>query len=485
MKIYIDGKCREVDVCQGEKLLDVFKRCGIAIDAPCGGECICGGCKVVVSEGVGAASDGEAAFLSADEVDKGVRLACCTYAADGMSVSLASANAEIQTHGYMPSYVKAHMGYSVAVDIGTTTVVAYLLHNGEVISHVSGLNEQKAYGADVLSRIHFCDNEGGLQKLHDVINKQIEQMTAELCKGQGIERASIAQTVIVGNTTMLHLFAGVSPQSIGVAPFTPVFTKDYAVGDKVLLGSISGYVGSDIVAGILASELHKHDGYSLFIDIGTNGEIALGNSSGIVCAATAAGPAFEGAHIACGIGGVSGAINSIKCVDGEYVYTTIDDAEPIGIAGSAVIDIVAAMLENGTIDETGMLDDDVNISREIFVCPRDIREVQLAKAAIAAGIQTLLDHMQLTLSDIAHCYIAGGFGSHLNIGSAVRIGLLPEQLQGRVVTIGNSAGSGCIMWATSDDCKREYEHIKSLCEYVELSGSKFFNDAYIDNMLFP
>lgn len=421
--------------------------------------------------------------------------------------------------------------YGVAIDIGTTTLVCYLMNlvTGEQVDVISGLNVQRAYGGDVISRIqHTMGNIDGLSRLSQGIVNQISKLIEKLVEKNNILIDHIYNVSIAGNTIMGHLLLGITPKHIAASPFTPVTTKSqiYSARDLDLdlgqasrifmLPHISGYVGSDIVAGILASGMDRSDGISLIIDIGTNGEIVLGNKDKMVCCSTAAGPAFEGANIRHGMGGVSGAINTIILDGDKLKYTTIDDKVALGICGSGIVDALAMLLDLGIVDETGRLLDKDEIESEaglklahrlgevddglpaftivdekssgtsesIVITQKDIREIQLAKAAIAAGIKILISKIGREMDEITNLYLAGGFGSYIDKRNASRIGLIPFELQHRIIAIGNGAGTGAILSLLS---LVEYERtntIKDKAEYVELSSTLEFQNEYVDSMYF-
>ncbi len=427
--------------------------------------------------------------------------------------------------------------YGVAVDIGTTTIAAYLLlpNEGKTIDVVSALNSQSSFGADVVSRISYA-NEHGLDSLHQRIVGQINKLISELAERSSISVKDIYSVYLAGNTTMIHLFLGIDPANIAVTPFIPVMTREYdcparelgitinTAGDAVLLPSISAYVGADITAAILASGMQQQDGESILIDIGTNGEIALGDSNSILCCSTAAGPAFEGANIRFGIGGVAGAIDSVKVVadsnNEEIAITTIEDADAVGICGSGIVDIIAILLEYRLLDETGRLlpqeeaGDHVpeSVKRRlfsyqdapaflitgevdrnsgtfghntVFLTQKDIREIQLAKSAIAAGIETLLHHRGIKSSDVSRIYLTGGFGTFINKDHAVRIGLLPVELRQKIHTIGNAAGIGTVIAQCSLERFLNTNALRNQVKYIELSSSSEFQDFYMEHMMFP
>ncbi|MBC7764897.1 MAG: DUF4445 domain-containing protein [Hyphomonadaceae bacterium] len=410
------------------------------------------------------------------------------------------------------------VGYGVAVDIGTTTVVCYLmdLKSGEFVDTASQVNAQAVFGADVISRIrHTMEQDDGLETLKSRITSQIFELTQAMLVKNNINPQHLYGMLFAGNSTMLHLLCGFEVKHIAAAPFIAtqmqaVTVLAQEIGIKFnahmrayILPHMSSYVGADITAAILASGLYEQDDLSLLIDIGTNGEMVLGNKDKLLCCSTAAGPAFEGANIACGMGGVAGAINSVRYVDGQIAVTTIDAKPPIGICGSGIIDAVAAMLQMGVVDETGrLLDvDEVDeslatylyetdegnafqLTENVSITAKDIREVQLAKAAIAAGIEVLMEQMGVAVKDIDHVYLAGGFGSFLNQESAAAIGLLPQELIEKTLVIGNGAGMGAVMAMLS---KTHQEMATAICrnaKCIELSGMPSFQDYYIDKMMF-
>ena len=423
------------------------------------------------------------------------------------------------------------LNYGIAVDAGTTTVVAHLLDftRGTVLDTVSGLNRQKGMGADVISRIEYCiKNPDGLKKLQGKIMTQIGEMAETLIDRNGIEKTAVYSIMLAGNTTMLHLLAGIDPAGIAAAPFIPGFLGrmsyiSFELTDFPLncmfffIPSIAGYVGGDIVAGILASRMHEREELSILVDVGTNGEIVLGNRDQLYCCSTAAGPAFEGAHISCRMGGVEGALDTVRINEGVVHCTSIGDIKPAGICGSGIIDTVAALCTSGIVDFTGriceaeevetisvkrlletrlvdrdggpaiiLVEADESVTDEAIVfTQRDVREVQLAKAAISAGVATLIHESGKTLDAIAHLFIAGGFGSYISRESAAAIGLIPAALLDRTEFIGNTSGQGAVACSFSQQQYEQCEAIVSLATYVELSSNTFFQGKYMEDMIFP
>ena len=417
--------------------------------------------------------------------------------------------------------------YGVAVDIGTTTVAAYLvdLAAGRNIDVLAGLNAQGAFGADVISRIHHAGTASdGLELLRERIVNQIDGMIKSLAERNAVSPERIYGVSLAGNTTMIHLALGLPPAEIASAPFIPASVRSFTLpardfpfsvasgGLVQVLPGVASYVGADITAAVLASGLAEQEDLSLLIDIGTNGEIVLGNSKGLVSCSTAAGPAFEGAHIRNGVGGVAGAVRQVAFSEGSLRLSTILDESPIGLCGSGIADLLAVLLETGLVDDTGrMLDpeeaggkplaerlvlqdgepafllvpkEEAAIGGDLLFTQKDVREIQLAKAAIAAGIDTLVKTAKTAYDDVKHLYLAGGFGNYIDKTSAVKIGLLPKSLYERIEVLGNAAGKGAVLVLASEKERRKCEDLARRVRYVELSSSPEFQDAYIERMCF-
>lgn len=501
-----------------ESLLHLLRSRDVYIDAPCGGSGKCGKCKVRVTGAVSPVTAEERRLLTPLEITEGIRLACMCFPAGDCTVTpAAAAQYRVRLDGNGRSFVgdgglPGRVG--LAVDIGTTTVVAYFydLSDGTLLYIGSGLNRQRVYGADVISRIEASKAENGKQLLKTAICDQLNGYIDAFARHTGCSLETVKKAVIAGNTVMLHFLCGLDAAGIAVAPFIPtsLFGNQISATELglhlpaaqvYLADAVASYVGGDIVSGLLGCDADLLEGLTLFLDVGTNGEMALGDRDGYTCCATAAGPAFEGAHIQHGVGGVPGAINRVWLSGDELCFTTIGDQPSVGICGSGLIDAVACMLKAGIIDETGLLDPDelpdhyadrftdgvfrLDLATGIGLTPKDIREVQLAKAAIAAGIDTLLDKTGYTASEVQRVFLAGGFGSYLNVESAVAIGLLPSEVSDRIQTVGNAAGTGAILAVLQPgDCAR-LKKLRESCRYFELSGDDYFQDAYVEHMLFP
>jgi uncharacterized 2Fe-2S/4Fe-4S cluster protein (DUF4445 family) len=415
--------------------------------------------------------------------------------------------------------------YGVAVDIGTTTVAGLLVNllSGEILASASRTNPQSRHGDDVIARIDFSESEGGLEILSKEINLCLQEIIEELSRKARIESSMIYEVAVAGNTTMNHLFHRIPCSNIARAPYIPVFRggvniksqntdlKIHPHGNIYLLPNIAGYVGADISAGILAAGMHESDEMQLLVDIGTNGEIALGNKNRILVCSTAAGPAFEGARIKFGMRGADGAIEKVM-LNNDVYFSVIGNTEPQGICGTGVIDLVAELVKLKVVDETGRLlsanelNSHVSVAiksriqsgengnqfllaerpdhRPIIFTQRDIREVQLAKAAIYAGIQVLLGAFSMSFQDLDAVLLAGAFGNYIRPSQAKVIGLLPNVPETKIKFIGNAAIEGALRALLSTDERDTVEKIAARTEYIELSARPDFQEHYMLAMLF-
>ena len=490
----------------GQTLLDVLREHGgLSIHAPCGGQGTCGKCTV---------------YLSGPRGEVPV-LACRTPAKDGMMLRLPPvAPLAVELHGDAAGTLTPDpglTGYGVACDIGTTTVVCHLveLSTGRVLATAGEGNAQRAYGADVIARIR-ASMDGLRPALTAAVTGQLSRMIGELCRSANAPLEQVSRMAVAGNTTMCHLLAGLPPDGIGVAPFTPVSlfgdchdAKALGLpfnGEVYICPAVSGYVGGDITADMLAAGLDRADAPALLIDVGTNGEMALGRGDKFVCCSTAAGPALEGAQIRFGMTAAPGAVSEVRWEDGKVVCSVIGGGEAVGLCGSGLIDAVAVMLDLGAIDETGrMLDveeDDIpdkaapglfqldgepafRLAGQVAVTQSDVRMLQLGKGAIAAGIRVLMDSCGADFGQVGGLLLAGGFGSYIRPESAARIGLIPAELLGVTRALGNAAAQGALMALVSSEARTRLANFQKAMDYRELSGLPQFNDAYMDAMMFP
>ncbi len=478
-----------------------------------------------------------------DEVAQGYRLACRTAAADGMRVALlrepdgggrilefGSGTFERIAPAVRESMAREAFGISdegeilgVALDIGTTTLAASLLdlRNGALLCSASCANPQSAHGGDVISRISYAvEASSGLEILQrevvDATNALIERLAAKACLGTD----RILHVVAAGNTTMEHCFRGVSPEPIGRAPFAPPFRRADrvsagALGLKAnplafvdLISNIAGHVGGDLVSGIYYSKMLEGDEISLLIDTGTNNEMALGNRHFLVVCSAAAGPALEGACIRDGMRATCGAIEHVAFEDGLLHCSVIGDCAPGGICGSGLVDLIAGMLRVGVLSSTGRIAAAEAVpgslyaghlakaegGREFRVAPRDggfiavtqkdVRETQLAKGAIATGLEMLLDRAGLRTTSIDRVLLAGAFGSYMDLENAIALGILPDLPREGIIPLGNAAGLGCAKALLHGDAFDIAEEIAAKAEHLELATSPAFQEKFLKNLEF-
>ncbi len=413
--------------------------------------------------------------------------------------------------------------YGAAVDIGTTTVVVYLVDmtNGHVLGTASTYNSQVKCGDDVITRIVYATERNGLKELQDLAVGNINTMLAELAEKNKVAPGMIDYMVVAGNTTMMHLFYGIDPQHIREEPYIPAATffplvRGKSVGLQIgpqaiiySMPSVASYVGGDVSSGVLVSQIHKQDAVSLFIDIGTNGEIVLGNKEWLVTAACSAGPAFEGSGIKFGMRAMEGAIEEVELDPKTYEvnYRVIGDAKPIGICGSGMIDILAELYLNKVIDQKGNIREEIGskrirrgesglefvlawrvesaINKEIVITEADLDNLIRAKAAIYAGFATLLAHMGMGFNDIDKLYIAGGFGRYIDVERAITIGMLPDLPVDKFQFLGNTSIMGAYYGLLCDRLRHEAEEIAKKMTYIELSASRSFMDEYMSALFLP
>lgn len=482
--VLMDGRETVIPAQTGETILEALARAGIAVSAPCGGLGRCRKCAVRAT--------GELACEDGARLDGQTVLACRTRLTGDARVRVSESKAEILKTGVSAGKeTDGEAGLGVSVDVGTTTLAAYLVERstGRVLASDARLNPQRPHGADVISRLSFAiESEENAALLQREILAAIDEMTRSMLERAGRAGEEIRCRALVGNTVMMHLLGGYPARPLAFAPFTPAYTalheKELGGVRTILGGCISGYVGADTLAAALACGLDERDENAMLIDIGTNGEIMLKKDGRCFACSCAAGPAFEGAHIACGTGAVAGAIDHARVENGEIVYTTIGGGEATGICGSGLIDLTAALLERGDITPMGRMAGDVRLSERVYLTRSDIREVQLAKAAIASGIRILAEQAGAALADIEKVYLAGGFGNFIGLDSACRIGLLPAALRAKIVPVGNAAGSGSVRLLVSEQARRRAEALRQATRCVELAATPDFNDVYTDELLF-
>ena len=457
-----------VSVPGGRSLLRAQIDAGLRPDAPCAGHGTCGKCRVEL--------DGQAVLACQTAVDRDMTV--CIRDTGDLTILTEGLTAAVTPDG-IDDYV-------LACDIGTTTVAVYLLdgHTGALLARSSAMNPQRQFGADVISRIQHA-LRGGAAELRDAIRDTLRALCADAAARAGIDPAAISRAAIAGNPAMHHLLLGIDPKPLVTPPYMPRVREALAIGCARVLPNIAGFVGGDTVGCMTATRFDQREALTLLLDIGTNGEMVLGDRHRRVACSAAAGPAFEGAKISCGMGGAPGAVEHVTLKNGQLSYSVIGGGEPKGLCGSGLLDLVAALLELGIIDGSGRM-----AEKTFVLCPnvtltqKDVREVQLAKAAIRAGIELLCAHLGSKPEDIQAVLLAGAFGSYMNPASACRIGMIPPVLLERIQSIGNAAGEGAKLCALSG---AEYAYSQSLAEnteFLELASLAQFQDCYVDALEF-
>jgi len=420
--------------------------------------------------------------------------------------------------------------YGVAFDIGTTTIVGMLvsLEQPRPARTAARTNPQVRFGDDVVSRIeHAQSSPDGLRELQACVVDCLNEIVGELCAQGGIRRRNILEAVVAGNTTMAHLLLGIDPSSLARAPYVPPLRSEMRF-DAAEIGlrlnpaaklftvpNIAGFVGGDTVAVALATGLRDADGVRLAIDIGTNGELVLAKDGRLLACSTAAGPAFEGARITFGMRAANGAIEKVV-IDDDVRIGVIGDVPARGLCGSSIVDAVAELLRVGVVNATGRMlppeqlpasvpplvarrvvhgeagvrfvlahEEETQIDGPVYLTQRDVREVQLAKGAVAAGYRLLLEEAGIAPEDLSEVLLAGAFGNYIRRSRAKRIGLLPDIPTDRITFVGNAAGAGARMVLLSQRCREQAERISRETEYIELCGRPDFQAAFADAMLFP
>ncbi|MCX8107912.1 MAG: ASKHA domain-containing protein [Verrucomicrobiae bacterium] len=496
-----------LEVERGVQLKEVLLDEGV--EFPCGGKGRCSRCRIRVLKGNLPITPLDAQIFSTAELHAGWRLGCQAHASTDLTIELAQWEPQILSDDARFEF-NPEDGLGVAVDLGTTTIVGQLLdlRTGNVLAVRSALNQQARYGADIMSRIEHAKTPAGLAALSTLIRKQIGQLVAELAVTALLPDTGNAspgtchllrRVVIVGNTAMHHLFCHIDVDPLSHYPFEPAdaglkcFTAQqlgWAVpGDPTVMfmPCVAGFVGSDTLAGVMATGLHKSEQLAGLIDLGTNGEIVIGKKGRLLCTSTAAGPAFEGAKISMGMLAATGAIAAVSAVNNRFHCTVLGGVTPRGICGSGLVDAVAAALDLGLVDSSGRLrgSNQLQLDGPVFLTQKDIREVQLAKAAIAAGFRLLLERWGVSGPELERVWLAGAFGNYINRISARRIGLIPFPVD-KVLPAGNTALRGAkhflLNWS------RELENLMALKQQIEhicLNEEPRFHEVFVGEMSFP
>lgn len=528
-----DNKRVTVECMDGEKLLEAMLRNGIRHRFDCGGRGTCGKCKVQVVAGELSESREDIRVLDEAERNSGYRLACKACPQGDITIKLPAYGEEKMMvlttgqEGSAPSQKETgRSGCYIGIDLGTTTLAAHLVEgsSGEILAVSSMVNPQRVYGADIISRMK-ASLEGKGDDLKKLIRDGLRALILRVRQGAPPGVKSIERIAIAGNTTMIHLLMGYSCEGLGIYPFTPIttmpitssfhelFAEDHLPGpggfgagelekelleelDGVpvsILPGISAFVGGDVLTGLGVCSFDCSEEVCLLIDLGTNGELAIGNKEKLYVSSTAAGPAFEGGNISIGAGSVPGAINRVRLGDTIPEIKTIGGGKPVGICGTGVVELCSELLRTGGMDETGLLCEEYfqngyplyrDSQVRLAFTQKDVRELQLAKAAIRAGLELLLRNYGVSWEQVKRVYLAGGFGFELDISMAVHIGLLPEELKDRIVTVGNSSLTGAVRYAADPEFSGRLMVIRERACEIHLSNEEDFQELYIGNINF-
>ncbi len=563
-----DANTPSIQANADETVLDAMRRAGESLYAPCAGRGICGKCRIIARGELTAPTDAERDHLSPDQLAAGVRLACQARIAGDVTIQAAgpgpsdawrdiagSANILLRTRGFGPARSclserepqrqpqpcsqlhRQPADLAVALDIGTTTLVAYLVDsNTRLIKDAAGaLNPQAAHGADLISRIAFSETPGGPETLRREATHAADDLVRVLLQRSGVYGDDVRWVSAVGNTCMHHLFLGIPAGGLGRIPYAASvldagimsalsagLTSVNPEAGFFFLPNIAGFVGSDALAVALVAGMDECSRPTLAIDIGTNGEILLAANGRILACSAAAGPAFEGVNISSGMIAAQGAIDWVGFAGppphGDIEIHVIGNIEPHGICGSGLISLVAALRRAGLVSEAGAfepeaIDPESPLARRIATGPgpggiefilsdpgdvalphdiaparvaltqRDIRELQLAKAAIRAGAEALIAKAGIRAADIEQIVLAGAFGTYLDTHAAQAIGLLPSAPQARITALGNAAGEGAAVAVANCDAYREARRLARIIEHVELGANPKFMQVFADSML--
>jgi len=511
---------------QQKNLLEMLQEKNEYISAPCNGNGICGKCIVRYKSGATEPTKQDREFLSEKQLEQGYRLACQSYPTEEYKVEIPELEETIEvlsqwenqrTEEILKNTAEGtaekteNALYGICIDIGTTTLAALLVNletEADCQTAVS-VNHQRAYGSDVLSRIS-ASNGGKKWEIQRCIRQDLQKLIRELLQKEKITEQQIQRIVIAGNTTMCHLLRGFSCETLGVAPFLPVdlswmegSAADF-LGMKeldtkvVILPGISAFVGADIMAGIAKMNMHRSEGYHLLLDIGTNGEMVLGNCRHMYVTSTSAGPAFEGGNISCGMAGIPGVISHVFMEEtGKAGFQVIGEADgenkkkqqAIGICGTGMIDLVYELRKHQMIDEHGTYSDlyfdtGYELAGKVKFTQNDIREIQMAKAAIRAGVDILVKKAGIAFDEVDDCYLAGGFGTKIDITKAAGIGLIPKELEVKTIPVGNTVLAGTKEVLLGRISKDELEKIQTMADVINLAEENDFEELYLSYMDF-
>ena len=484
-----------LDVPEGSYLQDHLFDHGV--EFPCGGMGTCRGCLVKIEVGNEPASEADRINLEPTELEQGWRLACETIVTHDLTISLPSWDMQILTDSQSSSSTSTDKGLGIAIDVGTTTLAAQLVERStlELLDTVTAQNHQGRFGADVMSRLDYAlKHDRGSSELAKLIQSQLYSIITTLIPEH--RESELSAICMVGNSAMHHLFGALAAKSLAHFPFNPETLDALEFQARDLgwrlrgnpqirfLANLGGFVGSDVLAGILATSMHTSVEPVALLDLGTNGEMVVGNRDGLLCASAAAGPAFEGARIEMGMSAVSGAVTDVRHSDNAFNFKVIGGGEAQGFCGSGLVDAVAVGLDLGVIEENGHLRSGSvwELPNSLRLTQKDIREVQLSKGAISAGFRMLLKEAGIKVSNLKQIYLGGAFGNYIHADQALRIGLLEGSLD-QITSVGNCALRGAKR-ALQSHSQAEIQTIIELSRHVELATLPGFQDSFAEAMFF-
>ena len=523
---YARGRKEGIDLIVGKSILEHIKKIGkVEIDSECGGKGTC--CKDIIrvdkgENSLSKLSNIEKSFLKHGKLKPNHRLACqaivtkdtkdirifissfgkYTILTDTIKTDVELAPSVFSNKGKVFYNTGENLGtyqgkiYGLAIDVGTTTLVMQVvdLEKGKNIGNpIASKNPQIAYGNDVISRIGYTiENKNGLKELQKVVIDGINSSLKELEKKLGANRLSITDkiydVVVVGNSTMRDIFFGKNVHNLGVIPFEPL-NKNSITMKACKLGLdvnpeafvygpplIGGHAGADCIADIIATKLYKNKKIAMIIDIGTNGEVVIGNKDKILTASCAAGGAYEGYQISCGVGAIEGAITKVKIENGKMKYETLGDKQPLGFCGSGVIDLLAKLLQSGIMNKNARISKDFHLTDDVYITQDDINQLGIAKAGLRTDQDLLIKYYGINIDKVNKIYLSGAFGNYMNIDSSIAIGLLPETDKSKFVRFGNGALAGAIDILLSRQMKSDAENLKNLIKHTkpnEIEGNEF------------
>lgn len=534
----MNGKTNEshlfIEVNEWTRLNDLPAISDRLMESACGGQGVCGKCRIRVIQGKSSTpSVEEQEYLSAAELQDGLRLACYCTVKGRIHIGLPAveeindSGAEKTNRPENPYYFhQSKKGpYGIALDLGTTTLAARLLdlETGKVIAEDARLNPQYVLGADILSRVYAAKNPGGSERLQSMLHQGLEQMLADLMNRVNIQKSDVKSMVIAGNTIMQHLLMGINPASLGSFPYSPVFNGGWITGHNqsfimapdaktYIIPSASGFIGGDIIGGVAYLGLNRTEKTSLFIDLGTNGEIVLSHDRALRACSVAAGPALEGMNIECGIRAGNGAIEKVWMGRSGLDYQVVGKGKPRGLCGSGILDLLKVLRNEGIVSTSGrflnhdrvnrmvvapsLIDNlvktdgknrfylvpSVNGERGIYLSQNDIRQVQLVKGALCAGIEILLESAGIAMEEVQRVLLAGALGNYSSPDSLLELGFFPLVWADRLEMAGNTALSGASAILLSNDTIEQFEELLHDMICLDLSNHINFQDLFLKGM---